>query len=150
MLNLELHSLKDWFGFCHQIFCVLSFKQTQVATRRRCLQLKMSQHAARTQNLPKCGRRCASSRRWPLIGCGRNASSVYIHVLLLIPTGKPKPKHIQASSAHMKELGFGALHIKLRATGGTKTRTPGPGMVLRYSARAGFSLYLFEPSHARA
>ena len=36
-----------------------------------------------------------------------------------------------------KEVGINALHIKLRATGGTKTRTPGPGAqsALRAMAR---------------
>jgi len=33
----------------------------------------------------------------------------------------------QDVAARCKELGIGALHIKLRATGGTRTRTPGPG-----------------------
>jgi len=33
----------------------------------------------------------------------------------------------QDVAARCKELGITALHIKLRATGGTKTKTPGPG-----------------------
>ena len=37
----------------------------------------------------------------------------------------------QDVAARCKELGLTALHIKLRATGGTKTRTPGPGRRLR-------------------
>merc|ERR1719188_1911661 len=32
----------------------------------------------------------------------------------------------QDVAARCKELGISALHIKLRATGGTRTRTPGP------------------------
>eukprot|EP00971_Amphidinium_carterae_P070991 1403603-Amphidinium_carterae.1 len=35
----------------------------------------------------------------------------------------------QDVAARCKELGIGALHIRLRATGGTKTRTPGPGVL---------------------
>jgi len=37
-----------------------------------------------------------------------------------------------------KELGITALHIKLRATGGNKTKTPGPGAqaALRALARS--------------
>merc|ERR1712204_163026 len=33
----------------------------------------------------------------------------------------------QDVAARCKDLGISALHIKLRATGGTKTKTPGPG-----------------------
>lgn len=38
-----------------------------------------------------------------------------------------------------QELGITALHIKLRATGGNKTKTPGPGAqsALRALARSG-------------
>ena len=38
-----------------------------------------------------------------------------------------------------KELGIGGLHIKMRATGGNRTKTPGPGAqsALRALARAG-------------
>lgn len=38
-----------------------------------------------------------------------------------------------------KEVGINALHIKLRATGGNRTKTPGPGAqsALRALARAG-------------
>ncbi|CAL9183249.1 unnamed protein product [Musa hybrid cultivar] len=41
-----------------------------------------------------------------------------------------------------KELGITALHIKLRATGGNKTKTPGPGAqsALRALARSGMKL----------
>ncbi|OLQ06587.1 Dynein regulatory complex protein 1 [Symbiodinium microadriaticum] len=41
----------------------------------------------------------------------------------------------QDVAARCKELGIGALHIKLRATGGTKTRTPGPGLLKLLSFR---------------
>ena len=41
-----------------------------------------------------------------------------------------------------KELGINALHIKLRATGGTRTKTPGPGAqsALRALARSGMKI----------
>ncbi|AQK81388.1 40S ribosomal protein S14-3 [Zea mays] len=41
-----------------------------------------------------------------------------------------------------KELGITALHIKLRATGGNKTKTPGPGAqsALRALARSGMKI----------
>merc|ERR1712219_45833 len=42
----------------------------------------------------------------------------------------------------IKTLGITALHIKLRATGGTRTKTPGPGAqsALRALARAGMKI----------
>jgi serine phosphatase RsbU (regulator of sigma subunit) len=42
----------------------------------------------------------------------------------------------------LQELGITALHIKLRATGGNKTKTPGPGAqsALRALARAGMKI----------
>merc|ERR1719360_166758 len=45
-----------------------------------------------------------------------------------------------------KELGVTALHIKLRATGGNKTKTPGPGAqaALRALARAGMKIGRIE------
>merc|ERR1711933_702010 len=48
----------------------------------------------------------------------------------------------QDVAARCKELGIQALHIKLRATGGTGTRTPGPGAqsALRALARAGMKI----------
>ena len=41
-----------------------------------------------------------------------------------------------------KELGVNALHIKLRATGGNRTKTPGPGAqsALRALARSGIKV----------
>lgn len=43
---------------------------------------------------------------------------------------------------YKKELGITALHIKLRATGGNKTKTPGPGAqsALRALARSGMRI----------
>ncbi|RXH83395.1 hypothetical protein DVH24_005648 [Malus domestica] len=48
----------------------------------------------------------------------------------------------QDVSQRCKELRITALHIKLRATGGNKTKTPGPGLhsPLRAHARSGMSL----------
>lgn len=42
----------------------------------------------------------------------------------------------------LQELGITALHIKMRATGGNKTKTPGPGAqsALRALARAGMKV----------
>merc|ERR1712238_372590 len=52
----------------------------------------------------------------------------------------------QDVAVRCKELGIQALHIKLRATGGTKTRTPGPGArsALRALARAGMKIGRIE------
>jgi len=45
-----------------------------------------------------------------------------------------------------KELGISALHIKLRATGGNRTKTPGPGAqaALRALARNGIKIGRIE------
>ncbi|KVH71667.1 Ribosomal protein S11 [Cynara cardunculus var. scolymus] len=45
-------------------------------------------------------------------------------------------------SQRCKELGINALHIKLRATGGNKTKTPGPGAqsALTALARSGMKI----------
>ncbi|GIX90952.1 40S ribosomal protein S14 [Caerostris darwini] len=45
-----------------------------------------------------------------------------------------------------KLIGISALHIKLRATGGTKTKTPGPGAqsALRALARSGMKIGRIE------
>ena len=42
----------------------------------------------------------------------------------------------------LQELGITALHIKLRATGGNKTKSPGPGAqsALRALARSGMKI----------
>merc|ERR1712025_929037 len=52
----------------------------------------------------------------------------------------------QDVAARCKELGINALHIKLRATGGTRTKTPGPGAqsALRALARAGMKIGRIE------
>jgi ribosomal protein S11 len=45
-----------------------------------------------------------------------------------------------------KEVGITALHVKLRATGGNRTKTPGPGAqsALRALARAGLRIGRIE------
>ena len=50
--------------------------------------------------------------------------------------------------ARCRELGVNALHIKLRATGGTLSKTPGPGAqsALRALARAGMKIGRIEDS----
>mmetsp|Transcript_2145 Transcript_2145/g.3083 ORF Transcript_2145/g.3083 Transcript_2145/m.3083 type:complete len:152 (-) Transcript_2145:299-754(-) len=52
----------------------------------------------------------------------------------------------QDVAARLKELGVTALHIKLRATGGSKSKTPGPGAqsALRALARAGMTIGRIE------
>lgn len=52
----------------------------------------------------------------------------------------------QDVAARIKELGVNALHIKLRATGGSRTKTPGPGAqsALRALARAGLKIGRIE------
>lgn len=52
----------------------------------------------------------------------------------------------QDVAAKCKELGITALHIKLRATGGNGTKTPGPGAqsALRALARAGMRIGRIE------
>ncbi|PKI47048.1 hypothetical protein CRG98_032587 [Punica granatum] len=51
-----------------------------------------------------------------------------------------------AMLAAQDELGITALHIKLRATGGNKTKTPGPGAqsALRALARSGMKIGRIE------
>jgi len=52
----------------------------------------------------------------------------------------------QDVATRCKELGISALHIKLRATGGSRTKTPGPGAqsALRALARAGIRIGRIE------
>ena len=52
----------------------------------------------------------------------------------------------QDVAVRAKELGITALHIKMRATGGNKTKTPGPGAqaALRALARAGMKIGRIE------
>ncbi|KAF7377700.1 hypothetical protein MSAN_00193000 [Mycena sanguinolenta] len=52
----------------------------------------------------------------------------------------------QDVAARCKEAGINSLHIKIRATGGTGTKTPGPGgqSALRALARAGMAIGRIE------
>ncbi|KDD76037.1 ribosomal protein S11 [Helicosporidium sp. ATCC 50920] len=52
----------------------------------------------------------------------------------------------QDVAVRCKELGITALHIKLRATGGNRTKTPGPGAqsALRALARSGIKIGRIE------
>lgn len=52
----------------------------------------------------------------------------------------------QDVAARCKEVGITALHVKIRATGGTGTKTPGPGgqAALRALARAGMRIGRIE------
>lgn len=49
-------------------------------------------------------------------------------------------------AARVKELGVTAVHIKMRATGGNRTKTPGPGAqsALRALARSGLKIGRIE------
>ena len=51
-----------------------------------------------------------------------------------------------AQTKHNAELGITALHVKIRATGGNGTKTPGPGAqsALRALARAGMRIGRIE------
>merc|ERR1712124_108156 len=52
----------------------------------------------------------------------------------------------QDVAVRCKELGITALHVKLRATGGNRTKTPGPGAqsALRALARSGIKIGRIE------
>merc|ERR1711898_22493 len=52
----------------------------------------------------------------------------------------------QDVAARVKELGVTALHLKIRATGGNRTKTPGPGAqsAIRALARAGIKIGRME------
>ncbi|XP_065831200.1 small ribosomal subunit protein uS11 [Oscarella lobularis] len=52
----------------------------------------------------------------------------------------------QDVAARCKEMGITALHVKLRATGGTRSKTPGPGAqsALRALARTGMKIGRIE------
>lgn len=52
----------------------------------------------------------------------------------------------QDVAVRCKEIGITALHVKLRATGGNRTKTPGPGAqsALRALARSGMKIGRIE------
>ena len=53
---------------------------------------------------------------------------------------------LQDVAAKCKEVGITAVHVKIRATGGTRTKTPGPGgqAALRALARSGLRIGRIE------
>jgi hypothetical protein len=65
-----------------------------------------------------------------------------------LPLASPSahvPRPLQKNAPNKKtqqELGVSSVHVKLRATGGNKTKTPGPGAqsALRALARAGIKI----------
>lgn len=52
----------------------------------------------------------------------------------------------QDVAAKCREVGITAVHVKMRATGGTRTKTPGPGgqSALRALARSGLKIGRIE------
>merc|ERR1712123_370464 len=71
----------------------------------------------------------------PICRADRDESSPYAAMLAA-----------QDVAVRAKELGITALHIKLRAMGGTRTKSPGPGaqQALRALARAGMKIGRIE------
>ncbi|PHT79032.1 40S ribosomal protein S14 [Capsicum annuum] len=71
-------------------------------------------------------------------------NDIFIHVTDL--SGRETMVRITGGMKRCKELGINALHIKLRATGGNKTKTPGPGAqsALRDLARSGMKIGRIE------
>ena len=66
----------------------------------------------------------------------------HTYTRLTLPTSVPP----QDVAEKCKTLGITALHIKLRAVGGTRTKTPGPGAqsALRALARSGMKVGRIE------
>eukprot|EP00887_Chlorella_sp_A99_P005957 scaffold29.g5957.t1 len=65
------------------------------------------------------------------------------------PPARPRPTELfqlASPTPAAQELGVNALHIKLRATGGNRTKTPGPGAqsALRALARSGIKIGRIE------
>ena len=92
-------------------------------------------------------------------GALKDISQIKINNELLITLGGMKVKAdrdesspyaamlaAQDVAARCKELGINALHIKIRATGGNGTKTPGPGAqsALRALARSGMKIGRIE------
>ena len=74
--------------------------------------------------------------------CKVNRYSICTCYLLKIPCHHLFISRFTDPLATSQELGINALHIKLRATGGNKTKTPGPGAqsALRALARSGMKI----------
>ena len=60
--------------------------------------------------------------------------------------GTRNPSQPVPTAPPTQEIGITALHVKLRATGGNKTKTPGPGAqsALRALARSGMKIGRIE------
>ncbi|KAG9311413.1 hypothetical protein JVU11DRAFT_8525 [Chiua virens] len=74
-------------------------------------------------------------------------NDTFVHVTDL--SGRETISRVTAAqdvAARCREVGITALHVKLRATGGTGTKTPGPGAqsALRALARAGMRIGRIE------
>ncbi|GJV53576.1 40S ribosomal protein S14-3 [Tanacetum coccineum] len=78
------------------------------------------------------------SGRETMVKADRDESSPYAAMLAT--------QDVSTRCKTRKELGVTALHIKLRATGGNKTKTPGPGAqaALRALARSGMKIGRIE------
>jgi small subunit ribosomal protein S14e len=82
--------------------------------------------------LTRCACQCRSRRGW------RRACAALART--------PADALALPCRAAQQELGITALHIKLRATGGNKTKTPGPGAqsALRALSRSGLKIGRIE------
>jgi len=90
--------------------------------------------------------------------CFHCTAEIHLHIIAQIPGGmKVKADRDEASpyaamlaaqdvAVRCKELGLTALHIKMRATGGNKTKSPGPGgqSALRALSRSGLKIGRIE------
>jgi len=98
---------------------------------------------------------CASAAWWPFCPAEQCAlyaqhscwsvfllPGVILHVFALVHVRALASRQDSEPWFAAQELGIGAVHIKLRATGGNKTKTPGPGAqsALRAIARAGIKI----------
>merc|ERR1711912_29344 len=86
----------------------------------------------------------ASERKMCFVDSNRDMFLTLVHK----PKSSPYAAMLAAQdvAARCKELGIGALHIKIRGTGGQRSKTPGPGgqSALRALARAGLKIGRIE------
>jgi ribosomal protein S11 len=125
-------------GLCRQ-FNRMGDHQCNSAGRWRSLQLAVA--AARSacicgEHREACGRSVMGQQR-----CGEETQSPAFSKPCA-DSSLPAPP----ATARLQELGVNALHIKLRATGGNRTKTPGPGAqsALRALARSGIKIGRIE------
>lgn len=81
--------------------------------------------------------------RVPCCRCSAAHEMAPLAGLVRSPLPSPHLKtRCQTPTPTQQELGVNALHIKLRATGGNRTKTPGPGAqsALRALARSGIKI----------